>query len=91
MSKKFSSILAILVVFAMLLSACKTAATPEAAEPAAEEETALAVGIVLPTKDEPRWIQEETRFTDALTAAGYNVEILLARGILRKRKPMLNP
>ncbi|NMC30646.1 MAG: sugar ABC transporter substrate-binding protein [Pelolinea sp.] len=86
MSKKFSSILAILVVFAMLLSACKTAATPEAAEPAAEEETALAVGIVLPTKDEPRWIQDETRFTDALTAAGYNVEILFSQGDSAKEK-----
>jgi putative multiple sugar transport system substrate-binding protein len=28
----------------------------------------LAVGIVLPTKDEPRWIQDETRFKEALEA-----------------------
>jgi putative multiple sugar transport system substrate-binding protein len=38
------------------------------------------VGIVLPTKDEPRWIQDETRFKDALTAAGYEVEILFSQG-----------
>lgn len=25
---------------------------------------ALDVGIVLPTKEEPRWIQDETRFKD---------------------------
>jgi putative multiple sugar transport system substrate-binding protein len=52
-------------------------------EPAGE---ALAVGIVLPTKDEPRWIQDETRFTDALNAAGYNVEILFSQGDSAKEK-----
>ena len=50
--------------------------------PAAEEvmEEKLAVGIVLPTKDEPRWIQDETRFKEALDAAGYDVEILFSQG-----------
>ncbi|MBP1468643.1 sugar-binding protein [Candidatus Chloroploca sp. M-50] len=40
----------------------------------------LAVGIVLPTRDEPRWIQDETRFKEALEAAGYQVEILFSQG-----------
>ncbi|MCB9423270.1 MAG: sugar-binding protein [Ardenticatenaceae bacterium] len=47
--------------------------------PAAEEVSGL-VGIVLPTRDEPRWIQDETRFRDALEAAGYQVEILFSQG-----------
>jgi putative multiple sugar transport system substrate-binding protein len=38
------------------------------------------VGIVLPTKDEPRWIQDETRFNDALKTAGYTSEILFSQG-----------
>jgi len=38
------------------------------------------VGIVLPTKDEPRWIQDEARFQDALKAAGYTTEILFSQG-----------
>ena len=46
----------------------------------------LAVGIVLPTKDEPRWIQDETRFRDALKAAGYEVEILFSQGSSAKEK-----
>jgi len=46
----------------------------------------LAVGIVLPTKDEPRWIQDETRFKDALKAAGYDVEILFSQGDSAKEK-----
>ena len=98
MFKKFSSysVLAILVVFAMLFSACNTTATtePAPAEEAAPAESMeeapageeLAVGIILPTKDEPRWIQDETRFTDALNAAGYNVEILFSQGDSAKEK-----
>ena len=46
----------------------------------------LAVGIVLPTKDEPRWIQDQTRFAAALQAAGYKVEILFSQGDSAKEK-----
>jgi putative multiple sugar transport system substrate-binding protein len=40
----------------------------------------LQVGIVLPTKDEPRWIQDEERFRNALEDAGYSAEILFSQG-----------
>ena len=98
MSKKISLylLMTILIISATVLSACQPAATvepEEAAEPvmeeaeeAMEEEESLAVGIVLPTKDEPRWIQDETRFKDALTAAGYDVEILFSQGDSAKEK-----
>ncbi|TET34071.1 MAG: sugar ABC transporter substrate-binding protein, partial [Anaerolineales bacterium] len=54
------------------------------AEPA--EVVAGSVGIVLPTREEPRWIQDETRFKDALGAAGYEVEILFSEGDSAKEK-----
>lgn len=87
-------VLTALIIAASVLTACQPAATEEAAmaeEPAMEEaapaeEASLAVGIVLPTKDEPRWIQDETRFTDALNAAGYDVEILFSQGDSAKEK-----
>jgi putative multiple sugar transport system substrate-binding protein len=41
---------------------------------------------VLPTKDEPRWIQDETRFKDAFTKAGYDVQILFSQGDSAKEK-----
>jgi putative multiple sugar transport system substrate-binding protein len=44
------------------------------------------VGVVLPTKDEPRWIQDETRFRDAFAKAGYDVEILFSQGDSAKEK-----
>jgi putative multiple sugar transport system substrate-binding protein len=55
------------------------------AAPAADS-SQLAVGIVLPTKDEPRWIQDETRFKEALVQAGYQVEILFSQGDSAKEK-----
>ena len=38
------------------------------------------VGIILPTKDEPRWIQDQTHFQEAFKAAGYDLEILFSQG-----------
>lgn len=44
------------------------------------------VGIVLPTKDEPRWVQDETRFKEALKDTDYSVEILFSQGLSAKEK-----
>jgi putative multiple sugar transport system substrate-binding protein len=44
------------------------------------------VGIVLPTKDEPRWIQDQTRFQDALKTAGFTAEVLFSQGDSAKEK-----
>ena len=46
----------------------------------------LAVGIVLPTKDETRWTQDEARFKEALAKAGYQVEILFSEKDSAKEK-----
>ncbi len=92
-NRSFYALIALLFVVSAILTACAPAAAPtqapaeqpaktEMVEPAAK----LAVGIVLPTKDEPRWIQDETRFKEALTAAGYNVEILFSQGSSAKEK-----
>jgi len=46
----------------------------------------LSVGVVLPTKDEERWTQDQTRFQDAFTKAGYNVQILFSEKDSAKEK-----
>ncbi len=85
MSKKmWYSLIAVLMIVTTILSACGGGAAPEA--PQETPEAKLGVGIVLPTRDEPRWIQDETRFNDALTAAGYDVEILFSQGDSAKEK-----
>ncbi|HMZ08891.1 MAG TPA: substrate-binding domain-containing protein, partial [Anaerolineales bacterium] len=82
MKKNLLVLLSLLVIASMALAACGGggSATEEASG------TKLAVGIVLPTKDEPRWVQDETRFKEALTAAGYDVEILFSQGDSAKEK-----
>ena len=85
MSKKvLYNILAVFTIAAFVLAAC--GGTPPATATQAPAGTKLAVGIVLPTKDEPRWIQDETRFKEALTKAGYDVEILFSQGDSAKEK-----
>lgn len=38
------------------------------------------VGIVLPTKDEPRWLQDMARFEAVIKATPYSVEVLFSQG-----------
>jgi putative multiple sugar transport system substrate-binding protein len=84
-------LIALLLAMGLVLVACGGGAATEVPTqppaPAPEEEVAPPeaevtgrVGIVLPTREEPRWIQDEARFRDALTAAGYQVEILFSQG-----------
>lgn len=40
----------------------------------------LDIGIVLPTKDEPRWLQDQARFEDILKDTDYSVEVLFSQG-----------
>ncbi len=47
---------------------------------------ALDVGVVLPTSAEPRWVQDETRFRDALKNTKYSVEILFSQGLPAKER-----
>lgn len=68
-------ILALIGITALLLGAL-TACSSNTGDKA----STVDVGIVLPTKDEPRWIQDEARFTDALASTNYSVEILFSQG-----------
>jgi putative multiple sugar transport system substrate-binding protein len=80
--KNLYSVLAVLLIAVFALSACGT----PAAQTEAPSTSAFQVGIVLPTKDEPRWIQDETRFNDAFKAAGTTVQILFSQGDSAKEK-----
>ena len=82
MSRKFArNILSVVMLLSFLaMAGCQAAATTAAPQGTQPPVSTLSVGIVLPTKDEPRWIQDQGRFKDALTAAGYQVEILFSQG-----------
>ncbi|MBR0598213.1 sugar ABC transporter substrate-binding protein [Sinanaerobacter chloroacetimidivorans] len=83
--KRFSKLVVLLVVITMiatLFAACG------GSEQAGQDEgkSTVDIGIVLPTKDEPRWVQDETRFKDALKDTDYSVEILFSQGTSAKEK-----
>jgi putative multiple sugar transport system substrate-binding protein len=80
MRKSTFLLLCLLVATMLVLVACGGSEGPK------DSAEGLAVGIVLPTKDEPRWVQDETRFKDALATAGYDVEILFSQGDSAKEK-----
>ncbi|HIW34708.1 MAG TPA: sugar-binding protein [Candidatus Paenibacillus intestinavium] len=75
MKKEFKLVTLLLVVmmFATMLAACGSSKKIE-------------IGIVLPTKDETRWIQDEERFKAALEDSKYNTEILFSQGSSAKEK-----
>lgn len=93
-------ILAMILVLAMAISLVACGSQPEqpsqgnqpsdSAKPdeskAPDASSGPEIGIVLPTKDEPRWVQDETRFIDALRSTGYEVEILFSQGDSAKEK-----
>ena len=96
----FYALITIVSVAAMILAACggatpTTPAAPPTTAPVAttapQVTTAPAVsgasvGVILPTKNEPRWIQDETRFNDAFKAAGVNVQVLFSDGDSAKER-----
>lgn len=78
MKKSFKIIALMLVVmmFAAVASACGSK----------NGSSKVSVGIVLPTKDEPRWVQDEQRFKDALSGTKYTTDILFSQGSSAKEK-----
>ena len=70
-------LLALILSFAMLTAMVVSLAS------CAEEES-VDVGIVLRTKEEPRWLQDEASFKDALDKAGFTSEVLFSQGDSQK-------
>ena len=78
MSKNWKafSLLIVVMLVASLLAACNNSGGSSSVD----------VGIVLPTKDEPRWVQDEQRFKDAIADSDYTSEILFSQGSSAKEK-----
>ncbi len=51
-----------------------------------KSDSSIDIGIVLPTKEEPRWVQDEARFKAALDGTDKSVEILFSQGDSAREK-----
>jgi putative multiple sugar transport system substrate-binding protein len=83
--KKFSLLLVLMAV-TLVIAACGGGESSGGSEGGGGGGGQVDVGIVLPTKDEPRWVQDEQRFKDALAETDYSTEILFSQGSSAKEK-----
>ncbi|RLL48394.1 sugar ABC transporter substrate-binding protein [Oceanobacillus piezotolerans] len=85
---KLVSVLLIALLMAILAVGCSSNNASSSSEGGEKGSKGgkVNVGIVLPTKDEPRWVQDETRFKDALVDSEYSTEILFSQGSSAKEK-----
>lgn len=77
---KFVAMMIIGIMAVGMFTGCSTSTS------GGKVKNAVDIGIVLPTKDEPRWVQDETRFKNALKDTDYSVEILFSQGSSAKEK-----
>ncbi|WP_268928657.1 sugar ABC transporter substrate-binding protein [Microaerobacter geothermalis] len=82
--KRFTLLLGVMMI-AFVLSACSGESSNGRSSDGGTG-SGVSVGIVLPTKDEPRWVQDEQRFKEALEGTKYTTEILFSQGSPAKEK-----
>ncbi|WP_053365167.1 sugar ABC transporter substrate-binding protein [Bacillus sp. FJAT-27245] len=75
---KVISLIIAVMIFMVIATGCNKSTSGNSGK--------VSVGIVLPTKDEPRWVQDEQRFKDALKGTKYTTEILFSQGSSAKEK-----
>ncbi len=92
--KKLLALLLVLSLALASFTACSsdeettTDTKKETTTDATEEksDSSVDIGIVLPTKEEPRWVQDEARFKAALDGTDKSVEILFSQGDSAREK-----
>lgn len=82
--KKVLSMLLVVVLVMGIFAGCGNNNNSE--EGKTSKGNSVDIGIILPTKEEPRWVQDETRFKEALKDTDYNVEILFSQGDSAREK-----
>lgn len=76
----FSVILCVAMVATLLIGCGEKKATVNEAGGGSSSGGSIQVGIVLPTKDEPRWLQDQKQFESLLTEAGFTSQVLFSQG-----------
>lgn len=87
MKKKMLSLLLAATMVLGTLAGCGSAKSDDTEDTSAKTEDDakdtdgdVQVGIVLPTKDEPRWLQDQEQFEQILDDAGFTNQVLFSQG-----------
>lgn len=84
MKKKLLSLLMVGAMAVTLFTGCGNSGTDGGTQAASSDAGSkggdVQVGIVLPTKDEPRWLQDQAQFESILDEAGFTNQVLFSQG-----------
>lgn len=84
MKKKLLSLLMVGAMAVTLFTGCGNSGTDGGTQSASSDAGSkggdVQVGIVLPTKDEPRWLQDQAQFESILDEAGFTNQVLFSQG-----------
>lgn len=83
MKKKVLSLLLAATMVVGMITGCSGGGKTDSGETAKEAgsgDSNVEVGIVLPTKDEPRWLQDQKQFESILDKAGFSNQVLFSQG-----------
>ncbi|MCT4543115.1 MAG: sugar ABC transporter substrate-binding protein [Vallitalea sp.] len=84
MKRCIVSLITIIALVAVMLVGCGNNNTNKGTSGSKLEGTnegsGIQVGIVLPTRDEPRWLQDQAQFNKILGDAGFSNEVLFSQG-----------
>ena len=84
MKKKLLSLLMVGAMAVTLFTGCGNSGTDGGTQAASSDAGSkggdVQVGIVLPTKDEPRWLQNQAQFESILDEAGFTNQVLFSQG-----------
>ena len=77
MRKRILSLVVACVMVVGCLTGCGDSQTTSGTS---SKKSEIDVGVVLPTKDEPRWLQDQTQFETILADAGFTYQVLFSQG-----------
>ena len=85
MKKKFLLALSLFLIVGLLASCSGGSSgsddkTDEGTTSGSNSTEKIQVGVILPTSEEPRWLQDEASFRAALADAGFTYEVLFSQG-----------
>lgn len=83
MKKRLLSLMLTMGLGLSMLVGCGTNSTGDSTQAGGAKQDAsgsIEVGIVLPTKDEPRWLQDQAQFEAILDDAGFTNQVLFSQG-----------
>lgn len=84
--KNIWAVFVVATVFFASLSSCTPSETDNSNNNNQQTGGTVDIGVVLPTREEPRWLQDEAQFKKSIENSGKSVEVLFSQGDSQREK-----